>query len=153
MNALITVLRFVNLFGVGLLGGGLVMVLLGIVPTLRRFPADVDHRVHLTFDPLADRFMPASGIVAGLTAIALLALDAERTAVTTAAYAVGLVGSVGIAALSEIYLRPTNKRFRSYASDALPAHYRGERERWNRMHVVRTALGMLALGGYITAVL
>jgi hypothetical protein len=153
MSGVITALRFVNLFAAGLLGGGLVMVLLGIIPTLRTFPASVDHRMHLTFDPLADRFMPASGIVAGLTAIALLAIDSDRTALGVAGHAAGLVGSIGIAGLSEIYLRPTNRRFRALQSDALPADYPSQRETWNRVHGIRTALGLLALGGYLVATL
>ena len=153
MNGVVTALRFVNLFAAGLLGGGLVMVLLGIIPTLRTFPAPVDHRMHLTFDPLADRFMPASGIVAGLTAIVLLAIDSDRTALGVAGNAAGLVGSIGIAVLSEIYLRPTNRRFRALQSDALPADYPRQRETWNRVHGIRTALGLLALGGYLVATL
>ena len=153
MNGVVTALRFVNLFAAGLLGGGLVMVLLGIIPTLRTFPAQIDHRVHLTFDRNADRFMPASGVVAGLTAILLLALDSDRTALGVAAYVVGLVGSVAIAVLSELYLRPTNRRFRSLSSDDLPPEYPRQRETWNRVHGVRTALGLLALSGYIVGAL
>ena len=153
MNGVVTVLRFVNLFAAGLLGGGLVMVLLGIIPTLRTFSAELDHRTHLTFDPLADRFMPASGIIAGLTAIALLIVDADRTALSVSGYGAGLVGSVGIAVLSEVYLRPTNRRFRGLHSGDLPADYPLQRETWNRMHGVRTALGLLALGGYLVAAL
>jgi Domain of unknown function (DUF1772) len=153
MNGVVTALRFVNLFAAGLLGGGLMMVLLGIIPTLRTFPAQIDHRVHLTFDPNADRFMPASGIVAGLTAILLLVLDGDRTALSVAAYASGLVGSIGIALLSELYLRPTNAHFRELRSDDLPPGYPRQREHWNRMHGVRTALGLLALGGYLVATL
>jgi hypothetical protein len=153
MNGVVIALRFVNLFAAGLLGGGLVMVLLGIIPTLRTFPAQIDHRMHLTFDPNADRFMPASGIIAGLTAILLLIVDSDRTAVSVTAYLAGLVGSVGIAALSEVYLRPTNRRFRALRSDGLPVDYPRQRETWNRMHGVRTALGLLALGSYLVAAL
>ena len=109
--------------------------------------------MHLTFDPNADRFMPASGIVAGLTAILLLVLDSDRTALSVAAYVAGLVGSVSIAVLSELYLRPTNARFRTLRSDDLPPEYPRQREIWNRMHGVRTALGLLALGGYLVATL
>ena len=149
MDEVVTIVRFVNLFAAGLLGGGLVMVLLGIIPTLRTFPPEIDHRMHLTFDPLADRFMPASGIMAGLTAMLLLALDEDPSALTVAAYLTGLVGSVGIAVLSEAYLRPTNRRFRTLASTDLPTDYPQQRETWNRVHLVRTALGLLALASYL----
>jgi hypothetical protein len=152
MTLILQVLHFANIFAAALVAGGLVFVLMVIVPAKRALPPRPSVEVHLAMlcgQP--DRYMKPLGIISGLLAIVLVVLLREATPVKVAPLLVGLVGSLGVFITSHFFNVQTNRQIESWSLDALPANYPEVRNRWDRVHAIRTAAGLLALAGYITS--
>ena len=102
---------------------------------------------------LTDRYMKPSGTISGLCAFALLALVPAHDAVSLVLLVVGLVGMLGVVITSRYINVPTNREMATWSLDALPADYEQRRNRWDRVHAVRTGNGLLALAGFLASAL
>ena len=143
-------LHFVNVFAAAIVAGGLVAVLLVIVPVKRAFPPRLSVQIHLAMlGNQIDRYMKPFGIVAGLSGLALLALMPAYTALRVVPQLVGLLGSIGVIITSRYYNVPSNRTMTTWDLDALPPGYPEWRDRWDRVHLLRTTSGLAALAGYL----
>ena len=150
MQLLIDVLTFVNVCAAALVGGGQVCVLMVIVPVKRRWPPRTSAELHLAMlGHQIDRYMKPSGIVSGLTAVAILALLPTRTAAVVAAMVLGMLGTLGVIITSRFFNVRANRSMESWDLDAIPVDYAAFRARWDRVHFIRTWFGMLGLAGYL----
>ncbi|HEX5501315.1 MAG TPA: anthrone oxygenase family protein [Thermomicrobiales bacterium] len=144
-------LRVVNLIAAGIAAGILVMVLVAVIPLVRDLPPAIGLLIHQRLDPLIDRVNPPAVVLSAASALLLLLLDRALTPPAATLTALGLAGSLVIAATSLGFNMRINRLIRSWSTDAVPDAYAATRRRWNRGHAVRTAAGMLALCCYATA--
>jgi hypothetical protein len=148
--ALLHALTFVNVFSAALVAGGQICVLLVIVPIKRRWPVRPSVELHLAMlGHQIDRYMKPSGILSGLTALAILALLPVRPPAVVGAMALGLLGTLGVVITSRFFNVRANRSMESWNLDALPADYDAFRDRWDRVHAIRTGCGALGLAGYL----
>jgi hypothetical protein len=152
VKSLISVLRFVNIVSAGVLGGGQLLVLRVIVPVKREWSTDLSVRVHQAMlHDLPDSYLLPAGAISGVTGALLLLFQRNRTALGTLCYLLGLVGSAGVAVTSERFNKPTNRMILGWRPEDIPANYPQIRDRWDRVHAVRTASGMLSFLAYLVA--
>jgi uncharacterized membrane protein len=154
MAPLIQILRFINISAAAVGAGGLLMVLMVIVPAKRAMDARQSVLIHLAMlcgQP--DRFMKPAGITAGLSGVVLLILLRNHTPAEIALLAVGLVGSLGVVSFSHFFNVKTNALIQSWSPETVPPNYPEVRNTWDRIHTVRTAAGLLAFVGYLTSAL
>jgi hypothetical protein len=150
MTTLLETLRFVNLFSGALVAGGLVMILMVVVPAKRSFPHDLSVKVHLAMlHDAPDVYMKPAGIISFLTGAALLFLPRGMGAAYIAAMVIGLLGTVGVVITSRYHNVRTNLVMSKWES--IPPNYPEVRERWDNVHRVRTACGVTAFVGYLLA--
>jgi Domain of unknown function (DUF1772) len=118
--------------------------------------------------------MKPSGIVSGLTALAIVALtvlpesgmlaiwdSSSRQASTghssltlsTAFMCLGMLGTLGVALLSRYFNVPTNAMMLTWSLDNIPDNYPDIRDRWDRVHTFRVTCGVTALVGYLLGAL
>ena len=146
------VLTFVNVFAAALVAGGQTAVLMVIVPVKRRWPVRASVELHLAMlGHQIDRYMKPSGIVSGLTALAILALLPARTPAVVATMVLGMLGTLGVIITSRFFNVRANRSMESWSLDALPPDYDAFRDRWDRVHTIRTGCGALGLAGYLTS--
>jgi uncharacterized membrane protein len=154
MKTLIRVIRFVNIFCAGISAGGLVMILMALVPTMNNFEPNMSLQVHNEVDHHVDRYMRPSTATSGVSAILLLLLYLKLKRKYSAAFtALGLVGTLGVILTSEFINVPTNKMLQTWSPGQVPADYPQVRAKWDKVHVVRTSSGLLALSSYTLATL
>jgi len=147
-------LHFVNVFAAAVVAGGLVAVLLVIVPVKQALPHRLSVEIHLAMlGHQIDRYMKPAGLVAAITGLVLLAMMPERSPLRVAPQVVGLLGMIGVVITSRYYNVPSNRRMAEWDLNALPPGYAEWRARWDRIHVVRTTSGLVALAGYLASAL
>ena len=144
-----TALRVLNLLVAAMMAGGLVMVMVAVVPTFRRLPDRLAVSLHRQVDRYVDVPLPIFTVLTVLSAIPLLFDDDTATGLVAAAAACGVVVAVG----SHFVNRPMNLRLKSWGPGPVPAEYAGLRRRWDLAHALRTAAGLAALVCLIVATL
>ena len=155
---LVDVLRFLNVLSAGLEAGGQLSVLLVVVPVKRHWPTELSVRVHQPMlHTLPDRYLRPLGFVTGISALLILGLAAiGETELETASIVLTLLGlpaAIGVAVLSEAFNKPTNRIILTWSSEDIPADYARIRDRWDRIHVMRTASGLIAFVCFAAAAL
>lgn len=155
----------ISLLGSGIQAGALLMVLLGVCPTLLALPVPEWIRLHVALDRSIERYMPALNLTTGGTTLILVLLpqDGEIRGIRIAA----LACNIALAVMSELVNVRINKQVKK-VSDAVPA-YTGVsgsgdggagdagaelvpvRARWVRWHFWRTWVITLGFGLYVLA--
>jgi hypothetical protein len=133
-----------------LMGGGLLIVQVAVVPTFHRVPDAVGARLHLHVDRYIEYSLPAFTILTAACALVRLAAypsDAKRTALMAA----GTAATVLVAAISHLCNRRLNVQLRSWPLEPLPGEYSTLRVRWDRFHLMRTLAGVGALACFVLA--
>jgi hypothetical protein len=154
MTFVVDALRFVNVFAAAIVGGGLVAILLVVVPVKRTLPARQSVEIHLAMlGHQIDRYMKPSGILSGLTGLALLGLLPEHTLARVVPLVLGLLGTVGVVITSRYFNVRSNRAMAGWNLDALPPGYPEWRDRWDRIHAIRTSCGLVALASYLLSAL
>ena len=125
----------------GLFNGGLVLVAAAVVPTFRALPPGAYVQVHQLLDKYIERYMPA---LAGLTMLAALALMWRQPG-ARAALGAGVLLTASVSVISHFGNRPLNKIVQSWRPEDPPSGIAELQRRWSRLHLVRTAAGVLAL--------
>jgi hypothetical protein len=143
------ILSVLVLLSGAVLTGGLIMVALAVVPTFRSIPAAEHVRMHRTLDRYIERFMPLSAVLTILGGIALANLHTEAHLRTVLIAAVAL--TVMVSLISHLFNRPINLRMHTWSLEALPADLVEIRERWARLHLLRTLVSVAALALYAVA--
>ncbi len=152
MSTLIGALQAINLFCAAIVAGIMVAVLFGVIPSLQKFTMADDLRFHQSLDPRMDAFQPILVVGAGISSIVLLILDHD-SALATACLLLGLACTIGIIVASAGFNQPVNRRCQEWTAETLPADYPAIRERWNRIHLLRTISAVVALISFIIAAL
>jgi hypothetical protein len=154
MTFLLDAVTFVNIFAAALVCGGQVAVLMVIVPVKRRLPTRGSVELHLAMlGHQIDRYMKPSGIVSGVTALTILALLPARPLSVVLPLLLGFLGTTGVVITSRFFNVRANRSMEDWSLDALPADYPAFRDRWDRVHTIRTCSGALGLAGYLTSAL
>ena len=147
-----TVLFGVAIFFSSILAGGVVTVSLVMIPALRTFasPAD-DLRIHRTFNPLPDYYMPHSLFISAFAAIALVAVSDGLGEASRTLLWVAIAQSLPVILISLALNRRINLLIRRWTAAEPPAGYAQLREDWDISHVLRTVLCVLIAACYIVA--
>lgn len=154
MLRIIRLLTFINVWSAGIAAGGQLFVLLVIVPVKRQWPQKNSVELHQAMlHDLADRILLPATIISAVTAGLLLLLNRIYGRAVAPLYLVGLLGSAGVAITSERFNKPTNRMILTWSSDAVPESYPQIRDRWDRVHTVRTVSGMLSFVAYLRGAL
>jgi uncharacterized membrane protein len=152
MTTWLDVLRFLNVLGAAIMAGGQLFVFMVIIPVKRRWPVNLSVQCHQAMlHTLPDRYLLPAGQASGLCAIALLFLQHDLSKLPVLLRILGIMGLVGVAITSEAFNKPTNRVILTWSSDQVPADYPRMRDRWDRVHMIRTAFGMLALVSFLAA--
>ncbi|MDA2813660.1 DUF1772 domain-containing protein [Nocardiopsis sp. RSe5-2] len=144
-------LTSVSLAGSGIQAGALLMVLLGVCPTLRALPVPDWIRLHVALDRSIERYMPALNVATSLATLVLVFLPQDGPArwVRVAA----LCCNSALALMSELVNVRINKSLKTVAAD-MPAtggapgpdtpldeeRLSAVRERWIHGHAWRTVV-------------
>jgi hypothetical protein len=153
VEALIDVLRSVNLVAIAIVAGGQLFCLLAVLPAMHGWTGEMSAKVHqdaLTHRP--HRYLRAVSAVAGLSAIALLVLILveDETAATRVLTALALVVTLISGAISSREW-PINEEINSWGDQPKLERYAVLRRTWDYRHVLRTWLSMLALILFVVA--
>jgi hypothetical protein len=127
----------------GLVAGGLLVVQLGLVPTVAALPAAASIRLHVAFDHYVERSMPAltiATLIVGIVDAAVHSMTAAATALSIAA----LLATAIVAAISQLVNVPMNATMRNWEPGTAPPEYASLRVRWDRAHLARTLAGEVA---------
>ncbi|MGW3342932.1 DUF1772 domain-containing protein [Nonomuraea rubra] len=145
----LTVLRAAGLALVGLYAGGVLFVV--IAPSVARLPGPAYVRYWQALNADHGRTMPPLLLttVAILLVAAVISWRHGRLVFVLGAAAVILV--VLTIVLTVAALEPLNQLANTWDPDRLPAGWDESRERWARLHLVRTALALAAFACLITA--
>lgn len=143
------VLRFVNLFSAAIGAGGLAMVLVALVPAKRHLATGPAVDLHQYTTPLIDRYMPQSIAISLLSALLLLIVDFRGLRPATVATVIGAACTLGVSIVSVRFNFPINRTIAKWSVEAVPAEYPTLRQRWDRLHLIRTAFAVVALACYI----
>ncbi|OLE21040.1 MAG: hypothetical protein AUG49_22980 [Catenulispora sp. 13_1_20CM_3_70_7] len=131
----------------GILAGTLFTVEVAIVPTLKSLPGERWVQVHTRLDKRFDPMMPSVNKVS-LVICAVLVILAHGIG-AKAAFALGGLGTVGVALVSEFFNVRMNKHVVAWDPAALPPGWQGLRERWAAANRVRT---LLAVAGFVSTI-
>lgn len=154
MGVLVQALRFVNLFTAAIIAGSQVLVSMVMLPAMRSWPPSMSLKTHQgMLDTQPDRFMVPAAIVCPLSAIGVLLLGRKLKSRSGLWYLIGIVATGVVTVASVGFAEPTSVKMRDWSSDAVPAEYFATRERWDRIHSVRTVAALAALVAYIMAAL
>jgi uncharacterized membrane protein len=146
------IFRFLSTFAAGIAAGTLVAVFAGVNPVLRRLPPAEALRAKVLLDPQIDRYQPPTVAIAAVSAVVILlhGLSSSETVFTI----IGLVGSLGVGVTSVSVNMPINRKMGAWsAQDAVPAEFQPLLARWMRFHGVRTLSAIVALAGFVLAII
>ncbi len=144
------IFRFLSVFASGIAAGTLVAVLAGVVPVLRSLPSPEALRVKRLLDPFIDRYQPPTVALAAVSAVVLLVhgLTSSETVFT----AIGLAGSIGVGVTSVSVNMRINRAMGAWPPDTVPPEFEELLDRWIRFHGVRTLASVVALAGFVLAI-
>ena len=141
-----------GMLAAGIAAGGQILVLLVILPVMRRWPVSLSVKTHQAMlDKLPDRYLPLCTVTSLAAAIALLGLHDHLPATSAGLIIVGSLGTLGVLVISVASTRPASKVIAGCSPERVPEDYPQMRDRWDRMHTLRTLLGTAALVCYLTA--
>lgn len=147
-----SILFGVAIFFSSILAGGVVTVSLVMIPALRGFSSPADEfRVHRTFNPLPDYYMPQSLFISAFAAIAILIIDAGLSEPSRTLVWVSIALSFPVILISLALNRRINLLIRRWSSSTLPEGYAQLRADWDISHVLRTLLCVIIAACYIVA--
>lgn len=141
-------LLVVGILGMGIAAGGMLVVLVAIIPTRLALPPDRGLELHQRTTPPIDTLVPPAAI-GGVIAGALLVGFGDLTTGATVATIAGLVAAVAVSVLSAGFNRPTNRRVAEWRE--APPEYESVFARWNSIHRVRTGFATIAFAAYALA--
>ena len=147
----LNIFRFLSAFASGIAAGTLVAVLAGVIPVLRRLPPVEALRVKRLLDPFIDRYQPPMVVLAAVSAVVILLHD--LTSSETVFTAIGLAGSIAVGVTSVSVNMPINRAMGVWAPDAVPPEFEPLLDRWIRFHGVRTLAALIALAGFVLAII
>jgi uncharacterized membrane protein len=154
MTFLLQALRFINLFTAAIIAGGQVLVSMVTLPALRRWSPSMSLQAHQgMLDTQPDRFMVPSAIICPLSAILILILRRDFKSATSWLDIAGIASTGVVTVASVAFAEPTSVTMRDWSSDSVPAEYARMRNRWDRIHTVRSVSSLIALAAYILAAL
>lgn len=140
------ILRALSLFLSGLTTGGMVFMYATIAPVMAELTIQESFKLHaamLRFDP--DRYIKPAGVVAFLSTIAVLFVDTDASDESLILNGVGVLGFLGVVAVSEGFNVPVNRKVAKWPEDEATYTYAPMRARWLQAHAWRTWAGILAL--------
>jgi uncharacterized membrane protein len=146
MTTAVQIISPVFLVMSGLLAGTLFMVEIALVPTLGALPADRWRQVHLLLDRRFDPLMPRINRVTLAFGVVLAIFAGNWPA--RIAFAVGVIGVIGVAVVSEAFNVRMNRVVEHWNPDAIPSDWAWLRSRWAAWNRVRT---LVALAGFVGA--
>jgi len=144
-------LQLANVVAASIMAGGLVVVLVVVVPAFDTLPAQLSIRLHVGIDHYIERLLPPVTVVATLIAIAVLAVHDDLSTSVVALTAVGIAGGIVVAVVSHFVNRPMNGRIRAFPAGEAPPEYAEIRARWDHFHRIRTAAGVVSLACFVAA--
>ena len=127
------------------MAGGLLIVELGLVRTIRGLAQATAIRLHVAFDHYVEWSMPPLTIATFLVGVAGLIVNGSLSGEAVALIVAGLVATAVVAAISQFINVPLNARMRKWGRGTVPPEYPGIRRRWDRAHRARTIAGQIAL--------
>lgn len=127
----------------GLMAGGLLVVEVGLVQTIRRLSAATGVRLHVAFDHYVEWSMPPLTIATFGVGLAALVSEDHVGGAELVLRVVALVAAVAVAGVSQLVNVPLNARMRTWGP-RVPDEYESMRRRWDRAHRVRTLAGQVA---------
>lgn len=145
-----SILFGIAVFFSSILAGGVVTVSLVMIPALRGFSSPADEfRVHRTFNPLPDYYMPQSLFISVFAGVAILIIDTGISEASRTLAWVAVAMSFPVILISLALNRRINVLIRR--SSALPEGYAQLRADWDISHILRTVLCIIIAGCYIVA--
>lgn len=144
MTALVAVLALLAVLTSGVAAGGLVNVLVAQVPTLRALTPGGYVTVKQMLHVNTNRYLPWLFRACLPPGIALVVL---RTDPLGRALAIGgVVHVIIVAAISERFNQPLNRKIQSWSPTEPPAELDAVRARWAKFNLIRTINAAVALG-------
>jgi uncharacterized membrane protein len=138
-------LRFVNLVCGALVAGGTFFSIWALRPVIRELPPAEGLDLHQRTSQRVEKYMPLSGLVAGLTAIAILVVDRDLDAVWWIT-AGGLCLTLLNITVAFTFDLPVTKQLNAMSrTDLDQAEYNRVSDRWDFFHIVRAFFGYGAL--------
>ena len=147
---MVTALRFINLVLAGVFVGGTFFTSYALRPTIRRLSDALALEVHRLIVHRVERFLPASTILSGLAAGAVVLIERHLDA-STILTAIGFLGTLCFGALSAVVVVPVNRKLA--AAEGVPPDLRAQFARWDRANAAEAVLGFAILGCYVAAAL
>lgn len=129
----------------GLMAGGLLVVEIGLVRTIRGLTDATAIRLHIAFDHYVEWSMPPLTIATFLVGVAGLIVNSSISGATTTLIVLGLIATAVVAAISQLINVPINAAMRKWEPGTVPPEYPALRRRWDGAHRARTIAGQLAL--------
>jgi hypothetical protein len=97
--------------------------------------------------------MVPSAIICPLSAILILILRRDFKSATSWLDIAGIASTGVVTVASVAFAEPTSVTMRDWSSDSVPGEYARMRNRWDRIHTVRSVSSLIALAAYILAAL
>jgi hypothetical protein len=155
MTQLVKVLHFTNILCTALVAGGQVLISMVILPVKRRWSVGRALQLHQdTLDHMPDRYLKPtlllSGATVGASSLILLVQRKFKRSIALVTFT-NLLGMIGVIATSRYFNVRTNKMMKTWTEESIPANYRQIEQRWDKIHLIRTASGILTLVSAILA--
>ncbi|MEU5210199.1 DUF1772 domain-containing protein [Streptomyces sp. NPDC020742] len=128
------------LVGCGVVAGVLFAVALSVVPAFLAMPPADYVRVHQLVGRHFDKVMPPL-VLCSVAADIALAVPASGA---RGLYLTGALLLAGVSVVSQFGNVPINRRVKALTPTRLPADWQDLRPRWRTLHLLRTALALLA---------
>ena len=153
MTIALLVLRFVNLLSAALIAGGQVLVLMVVLPVMRRWPPSLavqTHQAMLIGTP--DVYIVPSAIVCPMSAILILVLR-HKADLSALFDVLGVVAAAGLTIASVAFAEPLSRRVLGWSGESVPESYIEIQQKWDRVHAVRTGTSLIMMAAFILATL
>ncbi|UNO40757.1 DUF1772 domain-containing protein [Streptomyces sp. MST-110588] len=128
------------LVGCGVVAGVLFAVALSVVPAFLAMPPADYVRTHQLVGRHFDKVMPPLVLCSVAADIALAVQDAG----TRGLYLAGALLLAGVSVVSQFGNVPINRKVKALTPTRLPDDWQDPRPRWRGLHLLRTALAVLA---------
>jgi uncharacterized membrane protein len=151
MRDVVQVLRFVDILAGGVVAGGFIMVLVALVSAKREMPAPSALQLHQLSTPRIDLYIPPASVLSVVAGILIIVFHDEISRTSALFTALGILFMLAVGIASVFFNMPTNRIMAKWSLDAIPSEYVEMRQRWDSVHQLRTAFGVLAFACYIIA--
>lgn len=151
MTFALAVLRFINLMSAALIAGGQVLVLMVVLPVMRRWPPSMAVQTHqMMLFGTPDRYIVPSAIICPLSAVLMLILR-HKADLSSLFDAIGVVAAAGLTVASVGFAEPLSRRVLELSGDSVPATYDHIQQQWDNVHAMRTGLALMMMAAFIVA--